>query len=325
MVPTRTYAVRGPWEADFAFAEGRRDGNFIPCAGAKRLVHCFRRRRRDGVRRGGGGGARRGLRGVRAQGEVPRQRHAEGTRRHDDGNPQYREVHRLSHPLPGRSDINIHIGRIPGSSSTAARPVTVGDVRRFRLRSSRLAGGAPPPRPAGRRVWGRPPLRVGAVCRGRGPGAVPRRRPRERRPRPPSPQPSGDRGFPRAGSPVFPAPSRAMIHTLSRSTEARNAPGSISSFSRNAFGSFIPFAQRIARRVAEGGRKRSFPRGRTPCAAPWEAPFPFAAGSRDANFIPSPGAKRLFHSSGGVAGTPGPAGDAAACAVPFGEYASRPR
>jgi hypothetical protein len=39
MVPTRTNAVRGPWEADFAFAEGRRDGNFIPCAGAKRLVH----------------------------------------------------------------------------------------------------------------------------------------------------------------------------------------------------------------------------------------------------------------------------------------------
>ena len=40
MVPTRTNAVRGPWEADFAFAPGSRDGNFIPCAGAKRLVHC---------------------------------------------------------------------------------------------------------------------------------------------------------------------------------------------------------------------------------------------------------------------------------------------
>jgi len=39
MVPTRTNAVRGTWEAPFAFADGRRDVNFIPCAGAKRLVH----------------------------------------------------------------------------------------------------------------------------------------------------------------------------------------------------------------------------------------------------------------------------------------------
>jgi hypothetical protein len=39
MVPTRTNAVRGAWEADFAFAAGSRDGNFIPCAGVKRLVH----------------------------------------------------------------------------------------------------------------------------------------------------------------------------------------------------------------------------------------------------------------------------------------------
>jgi hypothetical protein len=39
MVPTSTNAVRGPWETDFAFAAGRRDGMFIPCAGAKRLVH----------------------------------------------------------------------------------------------------------------------------------------------------------------------------------------------------------------------------------------------------------------------------------------------
>jgi hypothetical protein len=40
MVPTRTNAVRGPWEADFAFAAGRREGKDIPCVGAKRLVHC---------------------------------------------------------------------------------------------------------------------------------------------------------------------------------------------------------------------------------------------------------------------------------------------
>jgi hypothetical protein len=40
MVPTRTNAERGAWETDFAFAAGIRDGMFIPCAGAKRLVHC---------------------------------------------------------------------------------------------------------------------------------------------------------------------------------------------------------------------------------------------------------------------------------------------
>ena len=32
-----------------------------------------------------------------------------------------------------------------------------------------------------------------------------------------------------------------VSHALSRSTEERNAPGSTSSFSRNAFGCFIPF------------------------------------------------------------------------------------
>jgi len=89
MVPTRTNAVRGAWEPPFAFAEG--DATAISSLrGAKRLVHssgCVVGRPAPG----GGGGPRRGLRGVRAEGEVPRQRHAEGTRRHDDRNPQYRK------------------------------------------------------------------------------------------------------------------------------------------------------------------------------------------------------------------------------------------
>jgi hypothetical protein len=42
-----------------------------------------------------------------------------------------------------------------------------------------------------------------------------------------------------------------VIHAGSLSTEARNAPGSTYSFSRNAFGSFMTFARRTARR-AEG-------------------------------------------------------------------------
>jgi len=40
MVPTRTYAVRGAWDTDFALAEGSRDASFIPWDGAKRFVHC---------------------------------------------------------------------------------------------------------------------------------------------------------------------------------------------------------------------------------------------------------------------------------------------
>jgi hypothetical protein len=111
---------------------------------------------------------------------------------------------------------------------------------------------------------------------------------------------------------------------LSRSTEARIAPGSISSFSRNAFGSFIPFAQRIARRIAEE-EDTIVPTRTNALRGAWEAVFPSIAGSLDAIFIPSLGAKRLVHSAGVVAGVPGAAGDAAACAVPFGEYASRPR
>jgi hypothetical protein len=107
-------------------------------------------------------------------------------------------------------------------------------------------------------------------------------------------------------------------------TEERIAPGSISSFSRNALGSFIPFAQRTSRR-AEGVEDTIVPtRTKFARGAP-EAALTSVAGSRDAIFIPSPGAKRLFHCSGGVEGTSAPAGVAAARAAPFGEYASRPR
>jgi len=122
----------------------------------------------------------------------------------------------------------------------------------------------------------------------------------------------------------FSRPLPRVIHTLSRSTEESIAPGSISSFSRNAFGSFIPFAQRIARR-AEGVEDAIVPtRTKFALGAP-DAVLTSVAGSLDASFIPSPGAKRLFQSEGGVEGTPVPAGVAAALASPIGEYASRPR
>jgi hypothetical protein len=115
-----------------------------------------------------------------------------------------------------------------------------------------------------------------------------------------------------------------VIHALSRSTEARYAPGSISSFTRNAFGSFIPFAQRTAR-LADGVEDTIVPTRTKLLRGAWEADFPSIAGSLDASRIPSRGAKRLFHSVGGIAGLPGTAGDATVCAVPFGEYASRLR
>jgi hypothetical protein len=115
-----------------------------------------------------------------------------------------------------------------------------------------------------------------------------------------------------------------MIHALSRDTDARNAPGSISSFSRNAFGSFIPFAQRTAR-LPEGVEETIVPTRTKFERDAGEPVFASTAGRRDASFIPSPGAKMLFHSSGGAAGTPVPAGEAAASAGLLGEYASRPR
>jgi len=111
---------------------------------------------------------------------------------------------------------------------------------------------------------------------------------------------------------------------LSRSTEARNAPGSTSSFSRNAFGSFMPFAQRTARR-AEGEEDTIVPTRTKLVRAAWEEVPTFVDGSRDAIFIPSAGAKMLFHSSGRAAGTSGPATVVAACAASLGEYKRRPR
>ena len=86
----------------------------------------------------------------------------------------------------------------------------------------------------------------------------------------------------------------------------------------------MPLAHRIARR-AEGVEDTIVPTRTKLVRFAWEAVFSFTAGSRDANVIPSPGAKRLFHCSGGVSGRTRPAGVAAAWAVPFGEYARRPR
>src|SRR3990172_785385 len=89
-----------------------------------------------------------------------------------------------------------------------------------------------------------------------------------------------------------------VIHTLSRSMEERSAPGSTSSFSRNAFGCFIPSAQRIARRT-EGVEETMVPTRMKAVRAGWDSPFPLAEERRDGSFIPCPGAKRLFHCSGG--------------------------
>ena len=85
----------------------------------------------------------------------------------------------------------------------------------------------------------------------------------------------------------------------------------------------MPSAQRIARR-AEGVGDTIVPtRTKLECGT-WEPVFAFTAGSRDAIFIPSPGAKRLVHSSGGVTGSACRAGVAPARAAPPGEYARRP-
>ena len=139
-----------------------------------------------------------------------------------------------------------------------------------------------------------------------------------------APVAAGRPGLPTGRISSFSRSLPRLIQTLSRSTEERNAPGSISSFSRNPFGSFMPFAQRTAR-LAEGVEDTIVPTRTNRVRVAWEPVFGSTAGSRDAIFIPSPGAKRLAHSSGGAAGTPGPAEVAPACAVPFGEYASRPR
>jgi len=123
---------------------------------------------------------------------------------------------------------------------------------------------------------------------------------------------SFSRSFPRA------------IQTLSRSIEERTAPGSTSSFSRNAFGCFIPSAHKIARRAA-GLEETIVPTRMKLVRAAWGAEPALAVGRRDGNFIPCAGANGLFHSSGGAVGTAFSAGSAADRAATSGEYASRPR
>ena len=115
-----------------------------------------------------------------------------------------------------------------------------------------------------------------------------------------------------------------VSHALSRSTEERIAPGSTSSFSRNALGCFIPFAHRIARRAA-GLEETIVPTRTNADRGAWDTDFAFAAGSLDGNFIPCAGAKRLVHCSGGIAGTARSAGAAAGRTVAFGAYARRER
>src|SRR5512141_797631 len=114
-----------------------------------------------------------------------------------------------------------------------------------------------------------------------------------------------------------------VSHALSRSTEERTAPGSTSSFSRNALGCFIPFDHRIARLAAEL-EDTIVPTRTNAVRGAWEAPFAFAVGSRDGKLIPCAGANRLFHCSGGGIETVLPAAAAVAEGA-FGEYASRPR
>src|SRR5512141_664675 len=115
-----------------------------------------------------------------------------------------------------------------------------------------------------------------------------------------------------------------VSHALSRSTEERTAPGSTSSFSRNALGCFIPFDHRIARLAAEL-EDTIVPTRTNAGLAAWGAPFAFAAGSLDGNFIPCAGAKRLVHCSGGRVGTARSAGAAEGRAAVFGAYARRER
>jgi len=111
---------------------------------------------------------------------------------------------------------------------------------------------------------------------------------------------------------------------LSRSTEERIAPGSTSSFSRNAFGSFIPVAHRIARR-AEGVEETIVPTRTNAERDAWETDFAPAEGSLDGKVIPCAGAKRLVHCSGGRLGEVRSAGGAAARAGAFGAYARMER
>src|SRR5512143_2653681 len=115
-----------------------------------------------------------------------------------------------------------------------------------------------------------------------------------------------------------------LIHALSRSTEERIAPGSTSSISRNAFGCFIPFAHRIARRAA-GLEETIVPTRTNADRGAWEADFALAAGSLDGNFMPCAGAKRLVHCSGGFVGTPRSAVTVEGRATAFGAYARRER
>jgi len=162
----------------FAFADGRRDVNFIPCAGAKRLV--TPPAASSGTALAAGAAAAR----VAALGAYERREryldsvHAEGTpppRRWKSPIP--RGVPAFASTPRKTSIINIYIGRIPGSSSTAARGV------------SRRRPTFPPALfpPAGRLIllipggdWGAATAPGWGGMPGEGAGAVPRRRPRER-------------------------------------------------------------------------------------------------------------------------------------------------
>ena len=94
-------------------------------------------------------------------------------------------------------------------------------------------------------------------------------------------------------------------------------PGSTSSFSRKALGSFIPFAHRIARR-ADGVEETMVPTRTYDVRVAAAPDFAFAEDRWDGIFIPCAGAKRLVHCSGGDGGTTRCAGSTAGRTAAFG-------
>ena len=106
------------------------------------------------------------------------------------------------------------------------------------------------------------------------------------------------------------------IQALSLSTPASTAPGSTSSDCLYALGSFIPSAQRIARR-AEGVSDTMVPTSTKFVRETGAPPFPPAAGSREGVFIPSEGENGFLHPSTGDGGD---TASGAAPAEPVGAF-----
>ena len=315
MVPTRTNAVRGPGirisrsprraaTAISSPAPGRKGWSTAP--EASKRVAPGERRRRPG-RFSGHTRAGRGTSSASCRGNPPPRRRKSPISR---GVPVFASTprkRRYKHIYWTHTRGVRQLRRAPSLPVLADPPAPVrpaGGLPRPPPRRKRRGGG-PPPAPARER-----PGEAAVPGRGGTPGEAAGDG-RGRRPGGPSAAvagvPVGRARLPTGRISSFSRSAPRVIHALSRSTEARNAPGSTSSFSRNAFGSFIPVAQRIAR-LPERVEDTIVPTRTKFVRVAWAPVFASAEGSRDASFIPSPGAKRLFHCSGGTPRTLSPAG-----------------